>query len=148
MTQSVFIAVCAVIGAGLGIFNLIRSYLNDSERLKVAVWRGDEERYPNVEVVNCGPFRVTVVELGRVQLNGHVGKVVLDPRVRDEIPKRIEARDTYSFRVTLHEITDGVRYFYVRTTLGSVFTSETWQRAWLRRVREMTATLTGSPDPH
>jgi hypothetical protein len=140
MTREEVIAVCAIVGALLGVFNLIRSYLNDSERLSVAVWSGDDDKYPSVEVVNRSPFPVTIVELARVSTEGQVGKVILDYKYPQELPQRIEARDALVFHVDLRETLtqqlSKILYTYARTALGSTFTTESVLERWWRRLRE------------
>ena len=100
-TKELIIAIAAAIGAVLGIFNFIRSYLLDSERVRVKMWTGSEDGHPRVEVVNHSAFPITVIALGRVTSDGAVGDAELEyVRGQSLLPKRIEARDACSFPVS------------------------------------------------
>lgn len=125
--MSQIIAICAVIGAALGIFNFVRAYLNDTERLTIAVWEGDSE-HASIAVINHSHFPVTIVALGRLMGDGHIAKIVLDHRSPEQMPARIEARDARTFRLSVRDLlTDnphGVRYCFARTALGSIATNE------------------------
>jgi hypothetical protein len=61
--MSQLIAVCAIVGAVLGILNFFRAYLSETERLTISLWESDSE-HPAVEVINHSHFPITVVELG------------------------------------------------------------------------------------
>ena len=133
------IAVCAVIGAALGLINFLRTYLDEAERVTLGLWQGDGE-HPCVEVVNHSNFAVTIVEIGRLMGDGRVASIALDQRFEDKVPARIPARDARSFRIAVRELladnVHGVRYCYARTALGSVFTNEPKLVGMYRRLLE------------
>jgi hypothetical protein len=142
--RDLVIATCAIIGAGLGIFNLARTYLADSERLRVAVIEGDDQEYPGVEVVNVSPFPITVMQIGTVHPDGQVvDGIRMEPKYANEnrLPKRIEARHSHLFRIskreTIARTVSQPRYTFVRTALGNVFTSERFLDRLLRRGKEL-----------
>jgi hypothetical protein len=144
-TKDLILSTCAVVGAVLGVFNLARSYLSDSERLTVARIEGDDKEYPGVEIVNRSPFPITVAQLGMVYPDGQVSDVTI-AYIRmgnidqPQLPRRIEARTSHLFRVTLREtIAQQVhrpKYTYARTGLGKVFTAEHRLTRWCRRAME------------
>ena len=146
MEKDLVVSICAVVGAGLGVLNLVRTYLSDSERATVAVWSGGEAQYPNIEVVNRSPFPITVLRIGTVHSDGQVADAVLFAvsgvsGTSLALPKRIEARDSHEFRISMRETiamqVHETRYTFVRTALGNVFTSESLLARWRRRALEI-----------
>ena len=133
------LAVCAVLGAALGLFNFLRTYFDEAERLTVSLWQSDGKD-ACVEVLNHSNFAVTVVELGRLMGDGRIARIALDERFEDKVPARIPARDARSFRIAVRELladsVHGVRYCYVRTALGGVFTNEPKLASFYRRLLE------------
>jgi hypothetical protein len=141
-TRAFVVATCAIIGAGLGVLNLYRTWLSDSERLRVAVIAGGADEYPGVEVVNVSPFPITVTHLRSVHPDGQTSplSIELKDMRNDAIPKRIEARHSHLFRVSMRETiamhVHKPSYYYVRTALGNVFTTEPAPARWWRRAKE------------
>jgi hypothetical protein len=137
-TRDLIVATCAVVGAGLGVLNLVRTYLADYERLKVAVWGKDQDEGSGVEVINFSRFPVTVVKIGHVYPDGQVVEIAF--RIEKVLPKRVEARDSHTFDISLRETIARqvyeMSYTFVRTALGKVFTSEPPLARWWRRARE------------
>ncbi len=140
--KDLIISTSAIVGALLGVFNLWRSYLADSERLRVSSIEGGQHEHPGIEVVNVSPFPITVLKIGYVAADGQVGEVVIeviDSR-NDPLPKRIDARHAHHFRISMREtIARNVyqpRYTFVRTALGGIFTDEPRLTRWWRRARE------------
>ena len=133
------LAVCAVVGAALGLLNFLRAYFDDAERLAVSLWQSDGKD-PCVEIVNHSNFAVTVVEIGRLMGDGRIARIALDERFDDKVPARIPARDTRSFRIAMRELladnVHGVRYCYARTAQGGVFTNEPKLAGLYRRLLE------------
>jgi hypothetical protein len=143
-TKDLIVSTSAVLGAVLGIFNLARSYLTDAERGSITLVQGDDKEHPGVEVVNRSHFPLTITDLGTVHPDGQVSSVGLNWKFAevDRLPKRIDARDSHTFRIDMHETIARVvhkpKYTYARTALGKVFTSE---RALVRWWRFLTETL-------
>lgn len=140
----VVVTVCAVAGAGLGVLNLVRAYLTDSERLRVAVIEGGREEHPGVEVVNVSPFPITVTAVRSARVAGQDVLVELDVKYEAaKLPRRIEARSAHLFPFSMHETMEATlrdyrpRYYYVRTALGNIFTSEPRLTRWGRRILEI-----------
>ena len=132
----------AVVGAVLGVFNLVHNYLNDSERLRVALINEATSSVVGIEVANWSPFPITVTEIGTVHGEGKAEMVMIDPERGDvdRLPKRIEARDAHRFPISLREANawrvHPPTYTYVRTALGHVFTTEPLRKRWLRNIGE------------
>jgi hypothetical protein len=132
----------AIVGAVLGVFNLARSYLHDSERVRVVVIEDTVSGVMGIEVVNWSPVPITVTELGTIHKDGRTDVLRSDPQRGDIdlLPKRIEARDAHRFSISLPEAlawrVHHPRYTYVRTALGQVFTTEPPSRRWVRSFRE------------
>jgi hypothetical protein len=142
-TRDLIVATCAVVGAGLGVLNLIRSYLADSERVRVAVYSGGQDGYPRIEVVNVSPFPITVTEIRRFVSPGQTPMAGIERENPDnkKMPCRIEARHAQAFTVSMREtIAEQVykpKYTFARTALGNVFTSEPSLARWWRQAREL-----------
>lgn len=135
------LSTCAVLGAGLGVYNLVRSLRSDSEQVTVSEIEGDSQSHPAVEIVNRSGFPVTIIEIGTVS-EGTASRIGIERRFSDtdSLPKRIDARDAYRFRLNMHDTISRVvhrpDYTYALTALGEVFTNEgQWARRW-RRVKE------------
>jgi len=140
--KDTLVAVAAAIGAVLGVINLVRNYLADAERLRLAVWSGETDGHPRIEVVNVSQFPVTVMTIAHVYPEGQVADVVLetirgDP---DALPARIEARGSRTFSVSRRETIAAQvhkpKYTFARTALGSVVTNERRLTRWWRRTKE------------
>lgn len=136
------ISFLAIVGAVLGVVNLARAYLSDSERLRVAVIEDAVSGVTGIEVVNWSPVPVTIIEIGTIHVDGRTEVLVID-RQRGDIdllPKRIEARDAHWFPIALAEAlarrVHHPRYTYVRTALGQIFTTESPSKHWVRRIGE------------
>lgn len=140
-TKGFIVATCAIVGAGLGILNLCRSYLSDSERVRIALVAGGQDGHSALEVVNVSPFPITITELGEVYADGQTTGIGLEDR--PGLPKRIEARHSHRFLITLREAiarqvyADMRRYTFARTALGNVFTNEPRLKRWWRRGKEL-----------
>lgn len=140
-TLNVIVAICAGIGALLGVINLVRNYLADAERLRVAVWNGDTDGRPRIEIVNVSPFTVSVMAIGRVYSDGQVVDAGIQKMPEEEpLPARIGARESRVFPVSLREtIAEKLykpKYTFVKTALGGVFTDERRATHWWRRAKE------------
>ena len=129
-------------GAVLGVFNLARSYLADSERMRVATFDGADDGHPRIEVVNVSPFPITVVEVCRFIAPGQTPKAGIETLNPDnkKFPCRVDARHAQIFTISLREQiaekTYDLKYTFVRTALGNVFTSESHLARFWRRTRE------------
>jgi hypothetical protein len=133
----------AIVGAILGVVNLARSHLDDSERLRVALVKDATWSVIGIEVANLSPLASTVTEIKAVHREGKADIPVIDPArgELDQLPKRIEPREAHWFPISLAEANawrvHHPKYIYVRTALGNIFTTEPLRKRWLRKFREM-----------
>lgn len=133
----------AIVGAILGVVNLARSHLDDSERLRVALVKDATWSVIGIEVANLSPLASTVTEIKTVHREGKAEIPVIDPARGevDQLPKRIEPREAHWFPISLAEANTWrvhhPKYIYVRTALGNIFTTEPLRKRWLRKFREM-----------
>lgn len=134
----------AIVGAILGVVNLVRSYLDDSERLRVALIKDATWSVIGVEVANLSPLACTVTEIKTVHREGKAAEIpVIDPArgELDQLPKRIEPREAHWFPISLAEANawrvHHPKYIYVRTALGNIFTTEPLRKRYLRKIREL-----------
>ena len=107
------IAVTAIIGAGLGVWNLVQGFWQRRVRLKVvpklSATRGGgflssnrdvlPDGFACIEVTNLSAFPVTVAEVG-FSLVGDVGRSVIIPDPLNFLPKRLESRESIDVRAT------------------------------------------------
>lgn len=135
-TKDLIISTCAVVGAVLGVFNFVRGYLADSERLRVTSVAGGQDAHPGVQVVNRSPFPVTVVEIGYVHADGEL--IVDTPHYGHVINPRQSNNFSISLREAIARQVYGPNFTFVRTALGGVFTDEARLARWWRRALELT----------
>ena len=131
------VAVCAVVGAALGVINFLRSYLADTERVRVVLWHGGSDDFPRIEIINHSVFPITITDVGRVMKDGQNDSAIFSVQgLEPALPKRIDARDAYSFRYgareTIYLALRDIEYIYVKTALGNIFTAGSRWRRWLR----------------
>lgn len=102
MSQLVTLGI-AVVGAVLGIYNAVRDWRRDSERLKVipkssTISTGEAAVRDTlaIELVNLSPFPVTVTEVGFLLKGTPRRKVIENPVIPDsgDWPRRVEARSS------------------------------------------------------
>jgi hypothetical protein len=129
-TQAVFDLVTlaiALLGAGLGIFNAWRTWVNDRVRLKVKVSHGVGSGGVEIfliEVLNLSAFPVTVTHIGFDLLGTDRHAQIPIPRfVRGEtLPVRLESRTALTVFQPLAESPPngwvGVRRAYALTACG------------------------------
>jgi hypothetical protein len=105
--------VTAVIGATLGVWNLVQSFFQRRVRLKVVpkltVIRGSgflsssmdllPDGFACIEVTNLSVFPVTIAEVG-FSLDGEVVRGVVIPDPTTLLPKRLEPRESIDVRAT------------------------------------------------
>ena len=106
-------AVTAIIGAGLGIWNLLFSFWQRRVRLKVipklsairetGVLSNDRELLPDgcacIEVVNLSAFPVTIAEVG-FSIVGEEYRAIIIPNPTNLLPKRLEPRESIDIRAS------------------------------------------------
>jgi hypothetical protein len=106
-------AVTAVVGAVLGVWNLVQSHWQRRGRLKVipkltairaGVFLSSEEDllrdgFSCVAVTNLSAFAVTIAEIGFTVAGGD-GRLVIIPEPRSLLPKRLEARESADFHAS------------------------------------------------
>jgi hypothetical protein len=106
--------ICAIIGAGLGVFNFIQGWQQRRVRLSVIPRMFSIERgafkystnellprgIPCIEVVNLSGFPITIKDVG-FTVEGSTGRMaLLDPK----LPQRLDSRASFIFHAK-----DGVR---------------------------------------
>ena len=132
----------ATVGAVLGVASLFRTYLSDSERVRVAVIKNSASSVIGIEVANWSPLPVTVTEIGTVHREGRTEASGIDPARGQlvELPKRIGSRDAHLFPISEAEAmawrVHRPKYVYVRTALRNIFTTERPRKRWLRNIKE------------
>jgi hypothetical protein len=142
--KEIIVSTCAIVGAILGVLNLMRSYLTDSERATLAIYEGDERDavHPGLVVVNRSPFPITIIELGVVLPDGQIGDVGLRHGYIEinALPRRIEARHSHAFivdlRGTIARQVHKPEYTFARTALGLIVTDEGRLQRWRRLALE------------
>jgi hypothetical protein len=124
--------VCAVVGAGLGIFNFARAYWRDKVRLKVTLklaevrqggfYSSTVEVLPKgfacIGVVNLSVFAVTVEEVGFFMADS-VQRLVIIPDPKNLLPYRLEPRQSMDFKaVNSAGFPGGSRRAFAKTQCG------------------------------
>jgi len=129
----IVVAVCAMVGAALSIFNLVRV------RERVAVSMGEvPSGNPGLVVVNHSSFPIEIKQVGH-SIKGSEAPLSLDRNepLPYELPKTIAARSLFTFPLTLidtlHHHVEGTDYFYATTATGTTYTTESLVRRWKRR---------------
>lgn len=105
--------VTAVIGAVLGVWNLVQSFFQRRVRLRVVpkltVIRGSgflsssrdllPDGFACIEVTNLSAFPVTIAEVG-FSVDGEAARAVVIPDPTTLLPKRLEPRESMDVRAT------------------------------------------------
>jgi hypothetical protein len=99
------LALCAVLGAGLGVANLVRSQLSDAERVRAMLFEGGPKEYAGIKIVNVSAFPIWMKLLGNVYIEGKTDAVTLQFDATDgaQLPQKIEARSAHLFQIDVRE---------------------------------------------